>query len=150
MPQISHISLDKFANISRSIKSQPRCEVGIQNSQLAVMYGGRYETCDSIDLSRGHEITPLVVVRVAKERHLFSYSLNMSILLSRRQAIAKSELVEYVAFMSDELKSERVQLMMTPSEVKAIDDWSFENRVRGRAEAIRRLIEAGLRALSEE
>ncbi|WP_394819422.1 hypothetical protein [Sorlinia euscelidii] len=52
--------------------------------------------------------------------------------------------------MSDELKSERVQLMMTPSEVKAIDDWSFENRVRGRAEAIRRLIEAGLRALSEE
>lgn len=48
--------------------------------------------------------------------------------------------------MDDELKTERVQLMMSPSEVKAIDDWSFENRIRGRAEAIRRLIELGLKA----
>jgi metal-responsive CopG/Arc/MetJ family transcriptional regulator len=46
--------------------------------------------------------------------------------------------------MSDEQKTERVQLMMTPSEVKAVDDWSFENRVRGRSEAIRRLIQLGL------
>lgn len=48
--------------------------------------------------------------------------------------------------MADELKSERVQLFMTPSEVQSIDDWSFENRVRGRSEAIRQLIEAGLNA----
>lgn len=46
--------------------------------------------------------------------------------------------------MAEELKTERVQLMMTPSEVEAIDNWSFENRVRGRAEAMRRLIEIGL------
>lgn len=46
--------------------------------------------------------------------------------------------------MADENKTERVQLLMTPSELKAIDDWSFENRIRGRAEAIRRLCEIGL------
>lgn len=50
----------------------------------------------------------------------------------------------YAAEMADEQKTERVQLLMTPSEVKAIDDWSFENRIRGRSEAIRRLIELGL------
>ena len=48
--------------------------------------------------------------------------------------------------MADELKTERIQLLMTPSEVKAIDDWSFEQRIRGRSEAIRRLIELGLEA----
>lgn len=48
--------------------------------------------------------------------------------------------------MVNEQKTERVQLMMTPSEVKLVDDWSFENRVRGRSEAIRRLIEIGLKA----
>ncbi len=48
--------------------------------------------------------------------------------------------------MSEELKSERVQLLMAPSELKAIDDWSFSNRIRSRGEAIRRLIERGLAA----
>jgi hypothetical protein len=48
--------------------------------------------------------------------------------------------------MADEAKTERVQLMMTPSEVRRIDDWSFANRVRGRSEAIRQLIELGLNA----
>jgi hypothetical protein len=33
---------------------------------------------------------------------------------------------------------------MTPSEVKALDDWAFANRIRSRGEAIRRLIEVGL------
>ena len=46
--------------------------------------------------------------------------------------------------MADENKTERVQLLMTPSEVKAIDDWSFEKRIRGRAEAMRRLCQIGL------
>lgn len=46
--------------------------------------------------------------------------------------------------MEPELRSERVTTMMTPSEVKAIDDWSFERRIRSRGEAIRRLIELGL------
>ena len=44
------------------------------------------------------------------------------------------------------MKTERVQLLMTPAEVKAVDDWSFENRVRGRSEAIRQLIDFGLNA----
>ena len=47
--------------------------------------------------------------------------------------------------MADDPKTERVQLMMTPAEVKAVDDWSFKNRIRGRSEAIRQLIEAGLK-----
>jgi len=46
--------------------------------------------------------------------------------------------------MADENKTERVQLLMTPSELKAIDDWSFENRIRGRAEAMRRLCQMGI------
>jgi hypothetical protein len=46
--------------------------------------------------------------------------------------------------MSDELKTERVTTMMTPSEVKAIDDWAFAQRIRSRGEAIRQLIERSL------
>lgn len=52
--------------------------------------------------------------------------------------------------MSGEQKTERVQLMMTPTEVKIVDEWSFENRVRGRSEAIRRLIELGLEAAKSQ
>lgn len=48
--------------------------------------------------------------------------------------------------MTEELKTERVLTMMTPSEVRRVDDWSFENRIRSRGEAIRRLIELGLDA----
>lgn len=43
-----------------------------------------------------------------------------------------------------ENKTERVQLLMTPSEVEAIDDWGFQNRIRTRAEAIRRLCQMGV------
>jgi hypothetical protein len=46
--------------------------------------------------------------------------------------------------MSDELKDQRIPIMMTASEVAAIDDWSFANRIRSRAEAIRRLCQTGL------
>lgn len=46
--------------------------------------------------------------------------------------------------MTDELKTERIQLMMTPGELAAIDDWSFAMRIRSRSEAIRQLIELGL------
>jgi metal-responsive CopG/Arc/MetJ family transcriptional regulator len=52
--------------------------------------------------------------------------------------------------MTQEQKTERVQLLMTPSEVREIDDWSFKYRVRGRSEAIRRLIETGLAAMRGE
>ncbi|MGO6699906.1 hypothetical protein ACCS33_10675 [Rhizobium ruizarguesonis] len=48
--------------------------------------------------------------------------------------------------MSDdrELKDQRIPIMMTASEVTAIDDWSFKNRIRSRGEAIRRLCQIGL------
>ena len=52
--------------------------------------------------------------------------------------------------MTDEQKTERVQLMMTPSEVKAIDDYSFAGRIRGRSETIRRLVQIGLKASKKD
>jgi hypothetical protein len=51
-----------------------------------------------------------------------------------------------VAPIGEELKSERVTTMMTPSEVRAVDDWSFAQRIRSRGEAIRQLIQVGLEA----
>lgn len=48
--------------------------------------------------------------------------------------------------MPDEMKTERVTTMMTRSELEAIDDWSFEHRIRSRGEAIRQLIQRGLEA----
>lgn len=35
--------------------------------------------------------------------------------------------------------TERVAIMMTKTELTAIDDWMFANRIRSRGEAIRRL-----------
>lgn len=35
-------------------------------------------------------------------------------------------------------------MLMTPSELEAIDDWSFRSRIRSRGEAIRRLCQIGL------
>lgn len=48
--------------------------------------------------------------------------------------------------MADEIKTERVTILLSPTELKTIDDWSFEQRIRSRGEAIRRLIELGLEA----
>jgi hypothetical protein len=46
----------------------------------------------------------------------------------------------------DEPKDQRVHLLMTASELKAIDDWSFAQRIRSRGEAIRKLVALGLKA----
>lgn len=43
-----------------------------------------------------------------------------------------------------ELKDQRVVTMMSPSELEAIDDWMFKNRIRSRGEAIRRLCQIAL------
>jgi hypothetical protein len=51
--------------------------------------------------------------------------------------------------MTDERKTVRVQVLMTPSGVKAIDDWASAHRVRGRAEAVRRLVALGLEAAED-
>lgn len=45
-----------------------------------------------------------------------------------------------------ELKDQRIPIMMSESELTAVDDWSFKNRIRSRGEAIRRLIHIGLEA----
>lgn len=71
---------------------------------------------------------------------------NISVSLISFKGLERSAPLAYVHHMPEEQKSERIQLLMTPSEVGAIDDWSFENRVRGRSEAIRRLVELGLDA----
>jgi len=46
--------------------------------------------------------------------------------------------------MSTEKRDEKVPVLFTPSELKEIDDWSFDQRIRSRGEAIRRLIALGL------
>lgn len=46
--------------------------------------------------------------------------------------------------MADDKKTLKFQMMMSPSEAEVLDDWMFKNRVRSRAEAIRRLTQIGL------
>lgn len=46
---------------------------------------------------------------------------------------------------TEELKDYRFQMMMKQSEVEAIDDWMFSRRLRSRAEAIRQLVDLGLK-----
>ena len=41
-------------------------------------------------------------------------------------------------------RTEKIQVMLDDSELAAIDDWRFENRVPSRAAAIRELIRRGL------
>lgn len=42
------------------------------------------------------------------------------------------------------MKDQRIIVLMTPSEVEAIDEWGFANRIRSRGDAIRRLCIAGM------
>jgi len=41
-------------------------------------------------------------------------------------------------------RTEKLQVMLNDAEIKAIDDWRFENRLPSRAAAIRELISRGL------
>ena len=43
----------------------------------------------------------------------------------------------------DEQKTERFNMFMSPSEMKAIDDWMWANRIRSKSEAVRRLVQIG-------
>ena len=53
--------------------------------------------------------------------------------------------------MQTELKNQRVPVMMSIPELKALDAWRREQEnLPSRGEAIRRLIEAGLAALSQQ
>lgn len=39
-----------------------------------------------------------------------------------------------------EKKTVKFQMMMSPSEIEDIENWMFANRIKSRAEAIRRLV----------
>jgi hypothetical protein len=48
--------------------------------------------------------------------------------------------------MSDLTRGERLQIMLTDDEVKALDDWRFSRRMPSRAAAVRELLKRGLLA----
>lgn len=48
--------------------------------------------------------------------------------------------------MSDLTRGERLQIMLTEAEVKALDDWRFSRRMPSRAAAVRELLRLGLAA----
>ncbi|MBO0140223.1 hypothetical protein JZX87_03455 [Agrobacterium sp. Ap1] len=49
-----------------------------------------------------------------------------------------------MAIEKPENKTQHVHILMAPSEVEAIDDWGFKNRIRTKGEAIRRLCQMGM------
>ena len=49
--------------------------------------------------------------------------------------------------MSNELtRGERLQIMLTPEELEALDTWRFQRRMPSRAAAVRELLKRGLTA----
>lgn len=48
--------------------------------------------------------------------------------------------------MSELIRGERLQIMLTPEELAALDDWRFSRRMPSRAAAVRELLRRGLAA----
>lgn len=48
--------------------------------------------------------------------------------------------------MGDLTRGERLQIMLTDAELRAVDDWRFGKRMPSRAAAIRELLKRGLAA----
>jgi hypothetical protein len=48
--------------------------------------------------------------------------------------------------MADSVRGERLQLMLSPDELKLLDDFRFKNRMPSRAAAVRELLKRGLAA----
>ena len=46
--------------------------------------------------------------------------------------------------MSDLNRPERLQIMLSPEEIRVLDDWRFERRMPSRAAAVRELLKRGL------
>jgi len=46
--------------------------------------------------------------------------------------------------MSETSRGERLQIMLTGDELRALDDWRFTNRLPSRAAAVRELLRRGL------
>ena len=47
-----------------------------------------------------------------------------------------------------EKRAERLQVMLTPEEVRLVEEWRFKNRMPSRSAAVRALMNLGLRARS--
>ena len=52
--------------------------------------------------------------------------------------------------MSGLARGERLQIMLSDEELKAIDDWRFQSRMPSRAAAIRELLMRGIRAVGHD
>ena len=48
--------------------------------------------------------------------------------------------------MNDLTRGERLQIMLTPEELDALDSWRFQKRMPSRAAAVRELLKRGLAA----
>ncbi|QGZ95988.1 hypothetical protein [Terricaulis silvestris] len=48
--------------------------------------------------------------------------------------------------MADLTRGERLQIMLTEEELRAVDDWRFQRRMPSRASAVRELLKRGLTA----
>ena len=48
--------------------------------------------------------------------------------------------------MADLERGERLQIMLTPEELRALEDWRFARRMPSRAAAVRELLKRGLAA----
>jgi hypothetical protein len=48
--------------------------------------------------------------------------------------------------MNDLIRGERLQIMLTPEELEALDSWRFQKRMPSRAAAVRELLKRGLAA----
>jgi hypothetical protein len=48
--------------------------------------------------------------------------------------------------MADLTRGERLQIMLAPEELRALDDWRFKKRMPSRAAAVRELLKRGLEA----
>jgi hypothetical protein len=48
--------------------------------------------------------------------------------------------------MNELTRGERLQIMLTPEELQALDDWRFKLRMPSRAAAVRELLKRGLAA----
>jgi hypothetical protein len=53
-------------------------------------------------------------------------------------------------FSMSELRGERLQVMLSPEEFTAIDDFRFRHRMPTRAAAVRELLKLGLAALASD
>jgi hypothetical protein len=51
--------------------------------------------------------------------------------------------------MQNELRGERLQIMLSPEELALVDDFRFKNRMPTRAAAVRELLKLGLAAQGE-